>query len=115
MKQLDLIVPNPTGLHARPAKVFVKTAKQFKADIRVQHGSKKANAKSVISVLTLGVEKGGEICITADGPDEDEALAVLKDAVETGLGDDLSVGHEPAPQPDKAKTNGQVATAAPAP
>ncbi|MCB0165071.1 MAG: phosphoenolpyruvate--protein phosphotransferase, partial [Anaerolineae bacterium] len=114
MKQLDLIVPNPTGLHARPAKVFVKTAKQFKADIRVQHGSKKANAKSVISVLTLGVEKGGEISITADGPDEEEALAVLKDAVETGLGDDLSVGHEPAP-PDKAKTNGQVAVSAPAP
>ncbi|MCB0194178.1 MAG: phosphoenolpyruvate--protein phosphotransferase [Anaerolineae bacterium] len=114
MKELDLIVPNPTGLHARPAKVFVKTAKQFKADIRVKHGSKKVNAKSVISVLTLGVEMGGTISIVADGPDEDEALAVLKDAVETGLGDDLSVGHAPAPKPEKAKTNGQV-DAAPAP
>ncbi|MCA9975859.1 MAG: HPr family phosphocarrier protein, partial [Anaerolineales bacterium] len=115
MKELTITIQNPTGLHARPAKVFVNTAKQYQSDIRVHHGAKKANAKSVISVLTLGVEKGGEICITADGPDEDEALAVLKDAVETGLGDDLSVGHEPAPQPDKAKTNGQVATAAPAP
>ncbi len=52
MKQLDLIIQNPTGLHARPAAVFVNTAKQFQANIRVQHGPKKANAKSVISVLT---------------------------------------------------------------
>ncbi len=91
MKQLDLIIHNPTGLHARPAAVFVNTAKQFQATIRVQHGPKKANAKSVISVLTLGVERGGQICIIADGPDEDEALAVLKAAVEGGLGDELPV------------------------
>ncbi|GAB4423151.1 MAG: phosphoenolpyruvate--protein phosphotransferase [Anaerolineae bacterium] len=110
MKQLNLIVPNPTGLHARPAKVFVKTAKQFKADIRVQHGAKKANAKSVISVLTLGVEKGGEIRLTIDGPDEEEALAVLKEAIEAGLGDDLSQVPSPA-----AKNNGQPSAAATVP
>ncbi|MFN8458515.1 MAG: phosphoenolpyruvate--protein phosphotransferase [Anaerolineae bacterium] len=106
MKQLDLIIQNPTGLHARPAAVFVNTAKQFQANIRVQHGPKKANAKSVISVLTLGVERGGQICISADGPDEDEALAVLKEAVENGLGDELPGGNghptgpaQPAPPP----------------
>ncbi|MCQ3979180.1 MAG: phosphoenolpyruvate--protein phosphotransferase [Anaerolineae bacterium] len=99
MKQLDLIIQNPTGLHARPAAVFVNTAKQFQANIRVQHGAKKANAKSVISVLTLGVERGGQICITAEGPDEDEALAVLKTAVENGLGDELpgANGHSTGP------------------
>jgi len=99
MKQLDLIIQNPTGLHARPAAVFVNTAKQFQANIRVQHGAKKANAKSVISVLTLGVERGGQICIMAEGPDEDEALAVLKTAVENGLGDELpgANGHSTGP------------------
>jgi phosphocarrier protein FPr len=99
MKQLDLIIQNPTGLHARPAAVFVNTAKQFQANIRVQHGPKKANAKSVISVLTLGVERGGQICISADGPDEEEALAVLKAAVESGLGDELpgANGHPAGP------------------
>ena len=114
MKQLDLIVPNPTGLHARPAKTFVKTAKQFKSKIKVRHGKKEVNAKSVISVLTLGVEKGGQITLTVDGPDEDEALAVLKEAIEAGLGDDLSEGQKP---PKPAKTNGQAAAqkAAPAP
>lgn len=90
MKQIELTLPNPTGLHARPAKVFVNTAKEFKADIRVQHGAKKANAKSVISVLTLGVQQGGQIRIMADGPDEDKALSVLKAAVESGLGDELT-------------------------
>ncbi|MCG3207381.1 MAG: Phosphoenolpyruvate-protein phosphotransferase [Anaerolineae bacterium] len=104
MKELDLIVPNPTGLHARPAKVFVNTAKKFKADIRVQHGAKTVNAKSVISVLTLGVETGGQIRLVVDGPDEDEALATLKEAVESGLGDELSHG---APVADK--TNGRPA------
>ena len=93
MKQLDLIIHNPTGLHARPAAVFVNTAKQFQADIRVQHGPKKANAKSVISVLTLGVRQGGQICITADGPDEEAALADLKTAIDSGLGDELPPGN----------------------
>ncbi|HEX9925985.1 MAG TPA: HPr family phosphocarrier protein, partial [Anaerolineae bacterium] len=88
MKQLDMIVQNSSGLHARPARVFVDTAKQFQADIRVEHGPKKVNAKSVISVLTLGVECGGQIRITADGPDEEAALEVLKTAVEAGLGDE---------------------------
>ncbi len=115
MKQLDLTVPNPTGLHARPAKVFVNTAKQFKADIRVQHGAKKANAKSVLSVLTLGVEKGGQIRITVDGPDEDEALAMLKEAIETGLGDDLAVGNGHTEKTaEKSKADGQVTATKPA-
>ena len=81
MKQLDLVIQNPTGLHARPAKIFVKLAKQFKSDIRVQHGEKKANAKSLISMLTLGVESMSTIRIMVDGADEDEALTALETAV----------------------------------
>lgn len=87
MQQRTLTVRNATGLHARPAKIFVNTAKQFKADIRVQHGEKKANAKSLISMLTLGVESGQEILIVVDGEDEVVALATLVDAVESGLGE----------------------------
>lgn len=113
MKELDVIIQNPTGLHARPAAVFVNTAKQFKADIRVWHGPKKANAKSVISVLTLGVECGGQIRITADGPDEDNALAVLKATIEEGLGDELPAVEK---TPAIAGNGGQsLAQAAPPP
>jgi phosphoenolpyruvate-protein phosphotransferase len=96
MKQIDLTIHNSTGLHARPAKVFVNLAKQFKSDIRVEHGGKKANAKSLISMLTLGAERGSEIRIVVDGEDEDVALAELQAAVFSGLGEG---GETPAPSP----------------
>lgn len=87
MKKVDLIIHNPTGLHARPAKVFVTAAKEFKSDIRVRHGGKKANAKSMISMLTLGVEQGATIRIMTKGEDEAEAIAALQALVEDGLGE----------------------------
>ena len=67
MKQLDLIIRNRTGLHARPARVFVDIAKQFQSTIRIGHGQKLVNAKSLISVLTLGVASGQQISIDVDG------------------------------------------------
>jgi phosphocarrier protein FPr len=100
MKQLELTIVNPTGLHARPAAVFVKTAKKFKSKIKVEHGPKKANAKSVISVLALGVEKGGQIRLIVEGEDEDAALEILKNEIESGLGDDLSQPPQPANHPN---------------
>ena len=100
MKQLDLVLRNPTGLHARPAKVFVNTVKQFESNIRVKHGEKNVNAKSAISILTLGVECGGKIQITVDGPDEEEALEAIKTAVETGLGEEIEPRAELAPPAD---------------
>ncbi|MGB4869643.1 MAG: phosphoenolpyruvate--protein phosphotransferase [Candidatus Promineifilaceae bacterium] len=109
MKEHDLTIHNPTGLHARPAKVFVNTAKQYKSDIRVQHGAKKANAKSLISMLTLGVECGSEIRLIVDGADEEEALAALVTAVADGLGEDHHAPVETA-VPPTAPANGQQAT-----
>jgi len=101
MEQLDLVLRNPTGLHARPAKVFVNTAKQFESDIRVQHGEKAVNAKSAISILTLGVQCGAEIRITAEGPDADAALEALKTAVENGLGEEVELRPKPEPEPER--------------
>lgn len=112
MKEQDLTIHNPTGLHARPAKVFVNTAKQYKSDIRVQHGAKKANAKSLISMLTLGVECGSEIRLIVDGADEEEALAALVTAVADGLGEDHHAPVETA-VPTPAPANGQQATPGP--
>jgi phosphocarrier protein FPr len=106
MKQLDIVIHNPTGLHARPAKVFVNTAKQFESDIRVEHGEKKANAKSLISMLTLGVESGSHIRILVDGVDEEAALQELQTAVANGLGEGEEQQQAPAAQAPKP-TNGQ--------
>lgn len=103
MKQQEIVIQNPTGLHARPAKVFVNIAKGFQADIRLFHGEKKANAKSLISLLTLGVESGSTIRIEVNGEDEDAALAALAQAVESGLGEEelierVAAGAELAPE-----------------
>src|SRR6476661_223966 len=88
MKQLDLIIRNRTGLHARPARVFVDIAKQFQSTIRIGHGQKLVNAKSLISVLTLGVASGQHISIDVDGADEAAAIAALEAAVWSGLGEE---------------------------
>ena len=82
----DVEVTGGTGLHARPASVFVSLAKEFRSDIRVYHDGKTANGKSMVSMLRLGVERGGIITITADGPDSAKAIETLQNAVAEGLG-----------------------------
>ncbi len=89
MKELTVEIINATGLHARPASTFVNLAKQFRSKIHIHTDKKKANAKSVISVLTLGAKQGQTLRITADGDDESEALEALREAVAAGLGDEL--------------------------
>ncbi|MBX0330970.1 HPr family phosphocarrier protein [Oscillochloris sp. ZM17-4] len=93
MKQIDLIIQNRTGLHARPARVLVDTAKQFTSAVRLRHGAKAANAKSLISVLALGVTSGGAVVLEVDGADEDLAADTLCAAVADGLGEGA---HAPA-------------------
>ena len=107
MRQLNFVIENATGLHARPAKVFVQTAKQFKADIRVLHGTKKVNAKSLIALLALGVTHGSEIQVELTGVDEDLAAEALETAVLSGLGEG-ETPHPPPARPEPiAPTNGQ--------
>lgn len=72
-------VNNESGLHARPAALFVETAKRFSSNIAVFHGERKANAKSITSLLLLGINKGTTIEIEADGPDEAEAVKALQE------------------------------------
>jgi multiphosphoryl transfer protein len=107
MKQIELVIQNPTGLHARPAKVLVNLAKQFKAEINLQYQAKRANAKSMVSVLTLGAVSGSSITVQANGDDEDLALAEIETAIRAGLGDNdhpAEAAPEPAPVAPKVET-----------
>ncbi|MDL2224741.1 HPr family phosphocarrier protein [Eubacteriales bacterium OttesenSCG-928-M02] len=74
MVEKSFVIKNETGLHARPASLFVQKAAKYKSVIKVQKDGKEANAKSIISVLSLGASKGSEILISADGADEGEAV-----------------------------------------
>ena len=86
MQKITLQIINEVGLHARPASEFVKLAGQFKADLKVRNSttnSDAVDAKSILSVLMLGVEKGHMIELTGDGEDEVEALQALQDLIES--------------------------------
>jgi phosphotransferase system HPr (HPr) family protein len=90
--ELELDVRNPSGLHARPAAVFVKAACGFASDVRVANlttGSREVPAKSIIGILGLGVEPGHRIRVRIEGADEGRAADVLRDLVASGLGEPL--------------------------
>lgn len=74
----DLVVTCPSGLHARPATLLVKKASSFKSSVFVEHKGKKANAKSLIGVLSLGASKGAEIKLMVEGDDEVHAAEELE-------------------------------------
>jgi multiphosphoryl transfer protein len=84
---IDVTLVGDAGLHARPATMLVDIATQFESEIRIQHGTKIANGKAFASLLKLGVEGGETIRIIASGPDAEAALAALKEAVQSGLGE----------------------------
>lgn len=80
-----VIVKNEAGLHARPAALFVQRANEFKSDIFIELEGKKADAKSIIGIMSLGVYSGETIVIGADGRDEEEAIESLKKLLEEEL------------------------------
>lgn len=86
MPEITLTVHNKVGLHARPAALFVQAARPFESDIKVVHGEREANAKSILGILTLGAEQGAVITIRAEGADAAQALASLQTLVEDNFG-----------------------------
>lgn len=78
----EVVVENSTGLHARPATLLVKKASGFKSDITIECNGKKANVKSLIGVLSLGVTKDAVIKIEANGDDETLAVEEIAKLIE---------------------------------
>ena len=74
-----------TGLEARPVAQLVQVASQFNSEIYVEIGKKRVNAKSIMAVMSLGVKKGNEVVITAEGADEEEAIAEIQKVLEENL------------------------------
>ncbi len=90
MSDAKFVVSHPAGLHARPASMFVKTCNSFPCEIKVKNvttDSAMVNAKSVLAVLTLGVNTGHEILVSANGDKEEDALAAIQKLVDTNFGD----------------------------
>ena len=77
MVSKEVVISNQVGLHARPATFFIQKANEFKSSIWVEKEERKVNAKSLLGVLSLGIVKGTQIKLIADGPDEKEAVEAL--------------------------------------
>ena len=81
MYKQSLTIPNPTGIHARPASDLVALAKQFQSDIRIDNGQKLLNAKSILSILSGGLKQNVEISVIAEGSDEEQAGASIVELI----------------------------------
>lgn len=81
----DVILNNETGLHARPASVFVKEASKFKAAITIEKDGKEFNAKSIMGILSMGAGKGDKITIKAEGDGAEQAVENLVALVENNF------------------------------
>lgn len=62
------------GLETRPIAMLVQVASQFKSEIHLESGTKSVNAKSIMGMMTLGLDNGENVTVTANGPDEQQAM-----------------------------------------
>ena len=85
MTSRSVTVVNQLGMHARAAAKFVHTAGAFQSQIRVARGEREVDGKSIMGLLLLAAAQGSSIRISADGPDEADALAALCDLVTRGF------------------------------
>ncbi|HIK44309.1 MAG TPA: phosphoenolpyruvate--protein phosphotransferase [Leptolyngbyaceae cyanobacterium M65_K2018_010] len=87
----DIIIPNPAGLHARPAAVLAQLAKKYQSAITIHRGSDSANGRSVVAIMGLEISRGDTVTLAATGVDAEAAIAELEEAVRTGLGEEGAV------------------------
>ena len=104
-----IVIPNRTGLHARPSAVLANLAKGFQSTIKLQLGDRQANAKSVTAIMALEVAFGSKVQVIASGPDATAAVEKLTGILAQGCGDE---GCVPAPAP-ATTTVSQAAAPAP--
>lgn len=85
MTSCRVTVINPLGLHARAAARFVHAASAFESRIRVGRGGRDMDGKSIMGLLLLAAAQGSVITLSADGPDESDAIAALCGLIQRGF------------------------------
>lgn len=85
MKSFEYTVKDELGIHARPAGMLVKEVKKYESKIEIENQGKKADASKLMAVMMLGVKCGQTVVVSAEGADEDEALAGMKEFFEANL------------------------------
>jgi phosphocarrier protein HPr len=85
----EAVVKNRTGLHARPAAVFVQVANKYESEITIIKDDQEVNGKSIMGILMLAAEKGSRITIVADGNDAQEAADELAGLIASDIEQDV--------------------------
>ena len=85
MTQFSYVIKDELGIHARPAGMLAKEAKAFASTVTVAKGEAVAKATQLMKLMSLGVKKGDEVVVSADGADEEAAIAALKAFFEANL------------------------------
>jgi phosphocarrier protein FPr len=88
IRSQPILIPNPTGLHARPAAVLANLAKKYQSTIRLHYGDQQANARSVVGLMGLEIGRGAEVYLQATGLDAEVAIPELTAAMQSGLGEE---------------------------
>ena len=83
----EATVNNEVGLYARPATFFIQKANEYRSTVMVEREDRKVNAKSLLGVLSLGIIKGSTITISAEGPDEEDAVNALCSLIAGNFGE----------------------------
>ena len=85
MKSFTYVIQDKEGIHARPAGIVVAEAKKFAAAITIENKGKKADLKRIFGVMSLCVKSGETIVVTAEGADEDAAIAAVEKVFKDNL------------------------------
>lgn len=88
MKQVDVTVSNRAGLHARPATKIVQITNAYPCESELHYKGEKANAKSIMGIIALGITYKETVTIITDGPQEEEVMEKLLDLFHRGFYDE---------------------------
>lgn len=85
----QLTIQNEQGFHVRPAQLFVDKANEYQATIKIKNAAgEEADAKSMLELMALGLVKGSQITLEAEGPDQQEAVDGLAELIESKFGEE---------------------------
>ncbi len=88
MQEREVAIVNKLGLHARPAAQLVQRASRFESEIKLKRFNLEVNAKSIMGVMMLAAEMGSKITVSAEGPDEKEAVEAIVQVIESKFGEE---------------------------
>ena len=85
MKSFTYTITDPVGIHARPAGLLVKEAKNYAASIQIAKDGKSADAKKLMALMSLGVRQGETVTVNVEGADEENAAAKMEEFFKNNL------------------------------